>query len=67
MMTAAGGAEHRRRDGPVFECPVNAEVRQANIDGAQAWEDLDDKALIREKGWTVEAFSRKAISSKGWG
>ena len=32
----------------IIECLVNEEVRQANIDGAQTWED---KALIREKGW----------------
>ena len=32
----------------VFECPVNEEVRKANINGARTWEDLDDKAMIRK-------------------
>ena len=49
----------------VFECPVNEEARKENIDGAQAWEDLDDREQIKEKGLKVEAFFRKANSSKG--
>ena len=51
----------------VFECPVNEEVRKATINGAQTWEDLDDKAIIRKGEWKVEAFFGKATSSKGWG
>ena len=31
----------------VFECPVNKESRKANIDGAQTWEDLDNKERVR--------------------
>ena len=34
-----------------FECPVNEEVRKANINGARTWEDLDDKARIRKGEW----------------
>ena len=51
----------------VFECPVNEEVRKANINGARTWEDLDDKAMMRKGEWKVEAFFGKATSSKGWG
>ena len=29
-------------------------------------EDLENKALIREKGWKVGVFFGKAISSKRW-
>ena len=39
-----------------FECPVNEEIRKANINGARTWEDLDDKAMIRKGEWMVEAF-----------
>ena len=51
----------------VFECPVNKESRKANINGAHTWEDLDNKERIKERGWKVEAFLRKAYSSRGWG
>ena len=51
----------------VFECPVNGKAREAEIKGAQTWEDLDDKAMIKKGEWKVEAFFGKVISSKGWG
>ena len=51
----------------VFECPVNKESRKANIDGAQTWEDLDNKERIKGGGWKVEVFFGKASSPKGWG
>ena len=48
----------------VSECPKNEEARKAYIDGATTWED---KEQITDRGWKVEAFFGKAISSKGWG
>ena len=51
----------------IFECPVNKEAREAKIKGARTWEDLEDKAMIREGDWKVEVFFGKVISSKGWG
>ena len=50
-----------------FECPVNEEIRKAYINGAQTWEDLDDKVKSRKGEWNMEAFFGKATSSKGWG
>ena len=50
-----------------FEFPVNAEVRNANINRARTWEDLADKVMIRKGEWKVEAFFGKATSSKDWG
>ena len=51
----------------VFGCPLNNEAREAYIRGANSWEDLDDKAMIKEGGWKVEAFFGKAITSEGGG
>ena len=46
---------------------MNEEAHKANINGAQKWEDLDDKAMIRKGECNVEAFFGKATLSKGWG
>ena len=46
---------------------VNRETRETKIKGARTWEDLEDKAMIKKRGWKVEAFFGKVISSKGWG
>ena len=63
----------------VFECPENEEARKRYINGARTWEDLDDKTLIKEGEWKVEASlemlsprkaqckKKKKNSSKGWG
>ena len=44
------------QDGLAPECPVNEEARKANINGAQRWEDQDDKAMIREGERNVGVF-----------
>ncbi len=51
----------------VSECPVNEEVRKANINGARTWEDLDDKAMTRKGEWKVEAIFRKAPHRRAGG
>ena len=43
----------------VSECPVNEEVRKANINEARRWEDLGDKAMVRRGEWMVESLGRR--------
>ena len=67
-MIAAMSTGYKRRDSTWYlSARRNEEARKENIDGAQAWKDLDDREQIKERGWKVEAFFGKAKSSKAWG